>query len=75
MSKSVEQKLFEAYRENRGVKLTAEDVESLIHDDAVAARISNQACIEAGIEEYGFDSIFSSQDKTKTWQQFVKAQR
>jgi hypothetical protein len=63
VSKSLERRLFDAYASNRGIKLTAEDVWSLVNDDAVATRITNAACIDAGIDEVGADCVRYG----KTW--------
>lgn len=56
--KSIEQRLFEAFVNYRGMRLSAEDVSKLVHDDAIGTRISNQAAIEAGVDEGGADSVF-----------------
>jgi hypothetical protein len=69
---SVEQRLFEAYQQNRGTRLTPEDVESLcVLDDAIRTRITNQACVEAGMEEPGVDGMIGI-DKIKSWAGFKK---
>ena len=70
MSKSVEQKLFEAMRSANGVQLSAGDVADLVFDDAVGTRISNKACIEAGVEETGGDEVRSNYNMT--WNQFKR---
>lgn len=70
--KSLEQVLFEAYVNHRGLRLTADDVDSLVADDAVAARISNRACQEAGTDEVGEDCIPNAICAgAKTWRRFV----
>lgn len=71
--KTVEEKLFLAYRHNRGVRLTADDVWSLIEtDDAMSTRISNTAGQEAGL---GDDAVDMGDEIIKTaattWRQFV----
>ena len=67
--KSVEQKLFEALSKGSGCRLTYDDVWKLvIADDAMGTRITNQACIEAGIDE-GFGSEVAI---GATWHQFKK---
>lgn len=64
--KLVEQKLYEAFRARRGVRLTAQDVEDLlVLDDAMQTRILNAACMEAGREEAG--ATFGA--PTKTWRE------
>jgi hypothetical protein len=71
--KKVEKKLFLAYRHNRGVRLTAEDVWNLVRpDDAMFTRISNAAGIDAGLGE---DAVDMGNEMIKTtattWRQFV----
>ena len=71
--KKVEEKLFLAYRHNRGVRLTAEDVYDLVaRDDAVFTRISNAAGKDAGL---GDDAVDMGNESIKTaattWRQFV----
>jgi hypothetical protein len=66
VSKSLEQRIYEAYHKNRGMHLTAEDVESLVSDDAVATRITNAACTEADLLEAGSDCIRSHE----SWEEF-----
>lgn len=70
--KSLEQLLFEAYVNHRGLRLTADDVDSLVSDDAVATRISNRACQEAGADEVGEDCIANAICAgAKTWDKMV----
>ncbi len=71
--KTVEEKLFLAYRHNRGVRLTADDVWNLVRpDDAMLARISNAAGEDAGLGE---DAVDMGNECIKTaattWRQFV----
>lgn len=69
--KTVEQKLYEAYRLCKPVRLTANDVLNLLHlDDAMRARITNAACREAGVAEAGEDRI-----NGESWEQFVESLR
>ena len=67
--KSLEQRLYEACRANRGLRLSADDVYDLVIDDAVATRISNVACIEAGAEEGGHGCIVMH--NMGPWKKFV----
>lgn len=70
-SKSVERKLFEAYTHDRGVRLTVDDVvDLLVLDDAIRTRITNAACEDAGLEEFGVDEI-SDLDR-ETWNTFIR---
>ncbi len=69
--KSLEQRLFEAFINNRGIRLTAEDVFSLVTDDSINTRISNKACMDAGEPEGGFGDVVLS--NAKTWKQFIKS--
>ncbi len=69
-STSVEQRLFEAYTSNKGLRLTADDVDSLVHDDAIGTRITNQAAIEAGVDEPGIDLVRFVRCGV-TWKQFL----
>lgn len=66
--KSLERRLFEAWQNCRGVILYAEDVRALIFDDAIATRITNAACEEAGVEESGMDCL----RRGETWKEFVE---
>lgn len=68
--KSVEQKLFEAFQNHRGVNLTEAEVTTLIlADDAIRTRISNVASKEAGLGELEGDCINMG---CKTWEEFKK---
>jgi hypothetical protein len=71
--KTVEEKLFVAYRRNRGVRLTANDVWDLVAaDEAMATRISNAAGLDAGLGEDAVDMGNESIKTTATtWGQFV----
>lgn len=71
MTKSVEQKLFEAFSGNHGVRLTIQDVFSLVKDDAVGARITNIAASESGLDlgPCNGDSV-SSVAGGMTWREF-----
>lgn len=65
MAKTVEQRLYEAFCRGTGAHLSAEDVDSLVRlDDAVRTRITNTACIEAGLDEEGCDRLGAC---TETW--------
>lgn len=71
--KTVEEKLFLAYRHNRGVRLTADDVWMLIEtDDAMSARITRIAWQEAGLGDDASDmGGEATKTRAKTWRQFV----
>lgn len=71
---SIEQRLYEAFRENRGMFLTREDVEAICFDDAIGTRIANQACIEAGVEETGCSVQFGA-EHLPTWRAMVEQYR
>jgi hypothetical protein len=77
--KTVEQKLYEAYRRCKPVSLTANDVLHLLYlDDALRARITNAACQEAGVDEAGVDEAGVDRlngDPMPTWEQFVESLR
>jgi len=69
-TKSVEEKLFTAWKCFEGLRLSAEEVGKLVTlDDAIRTRISNQASLEAGIEEVGADCIGGGR-AGETWAQF-----
>ena len=74
MAKSVEQKLYEAYRNGKGVTLSAADVASLVEDDAVGTRITNSAAHDAGVDQPGCDCICGVRPRL-TWKQFQKSLR
>lgn len=69
--KSVEQKLYEAYRSEKGVTLSAEDVLSLVEDEAIGTRISNTAAYELGIDQPGASCI--PQRPKLSWIRFGKS--
>lgn len=71
---SVERRLFEAYTHGRGVRLSIYDVDVLIRDDAIASRITNAACVDAGIGEIGADEASKAVDG-ETWQEFQRRLR
>lgn len=54
---SLERRIFEAWMDNKGLRLTYKDVRSLVRDDAVATRISNVAAEEAGVDIPGTDCL------------------
>lgn len=70
--KSVECKLWEAFRFRTGASLTAREVAQLMLDDAVGCRISNAAALEAGGEEPGADCV-AQYIRCRTWEEFGKA--
>lgn len=54
MQKSIEQRLYDAYVDGKGLRLTAKEVQDLVNmDDAIQARICNRAADEAGGHELG----------------------
>jgi len=71
--KSVEQRLYEAYRDGVGVRLSAVEVDALVTDDAIATRITNAAAVEAGVEQPGADCI--PQRPHMIWSQFGRSLR
>lgn len=72
-NKTPDQKLYEAFRLGKGVLLTAYDVDCLLSgDNAVAVRVSNMACIEAGIPECGEDMIGNNPQTLPTWKRLLK---
>lgn len=69
MAKSLEQRLYEAYRSSSGLRLSADDVADLMNDDALCTRITNVAGYEAGREDaWGFDAIPTN--NAPTWKRF-----
>lgn len=65
---TIEQRLYEAWINNRGVRLTKEEVDQLIYDDAIATRISNTAARTAGMPEPGSDCVVHM----ASWKEFQK---
>ena len=68
--KSLEQRLFEAYNAEKGLVLSAYDVQSLVLDDAIGTRITNEACAQAKLKMIGHDDIKHHPLGTETWRQF-----
>jgi len=68
--KSLEQRLFHAYQHGYRLTLSADEVVSLVHDDAIATRITNAAAVEAKLDEPGGDSV--GMPKRETWAEFKK---
>ena len=65
--KTVDQRMFEAFIGDRGMRLTADDIRRLlICDDAIGARVTNAAC--GGIN----GSAFNSPIPCRTWHEFGK---
>ena len=76
MSKSIDQRLYEAARRERGIRLTSKDVLQLIFmDDAIGSRITDQAWREAngrnGSNLLNGDSATAAIKKAETWAEFV----
>lgn len=69
--KSLEQRLFEAFVNCRGMRLSVVDVDRLVRDDAVGTRISNKAASEAGASEGGADSVFHA-SRGESWRTFCE---
>lgn len=66
--KSVEQKIYEAYRLGTGVRLTPADVEHLVRlDDAVQTRIVNKALAESGCDMTMAGYVGLLPDDMPTW--------
>lgn len=70
MSKSLEQRIYEAFHANRGMKLSAVDVHNLLVDDAVDTRVTNAAAQEAGNAEVGYGRAWASK---LNWTDFGKS--
>lgn len=70
--KSLPRRLFEAFRDNKGLRLSVEDVELLMANDAIAAWIANTAASDAGYAEPGAGGIFHqiSNRPELTWEEF-----
>lgn len=70
--RSVEEKLFSAWKRFEGLRLSAEEVGDLVTlDDAIRTRISNQASLEAGLDEDGSDRIGGGR-AGETWAEFKR---
>lgn len=67
---SLEQLLFEAYQQRKGLLLSAEHVDALLFDDAIGTRITNKAAAEADLDEPGGDCVRSRTGET--WEQFKR---
>jgi hypothetical protein len=67
---SIEKMLFEALKGQTGIKLSFMEVCSLMSDDAIATRVTNAACVEAGIEELGHDATGFGIIEYETWAAF-----
>ena len=75
MPMSIEQRLYEAFRENRGMLLSAAEVEALcLVDNAIATRIANRACSDAGVPEDGVPVPFHRRN-LPTWREMVQQYR
>lgn len=73
--RTVEEKLYEAFMGNRGVRLTADDVCGLVlYDEAILTRLANAARCEACVEE-DFSGIDTSDKAPRTWAALVKSYR
>lgn len=68
---SVEQKLYEAFRNKTRVVLEFHDVVSLMRDDAVATRVANTAAAEVDVETLGLPGQVNSLSfaESHTWKQ------
>lgn len=71
--KTLEQRIFESWTHGKGLLLSCEDVELLIGDDAIACRITNEACQQVAVEEIGVDLVTCC--KVKTWKKFKELVR
>jgi hypothetical protein len=74
MQRTLERILFEALQDGRGVSLSHGHVIALVSDDSIGCRITNQACLEAGIEDLGADAI-KGKATGETWGQFKRRLR
>lgn len=68
--KSLEHRLFHAYQNGLCLVLSADDVVSLVTDDAIGTRITNAAATEAKLDQPGVSSVFMP--KRETWAAFKK---
>ena len=73
MPKTIEQRLYEAYRAGSGIRLSADDVDALFHDEAIGTVVTNTACEEAGVEIDGHDRVPVA--NLPTWRQFVESMK
>lgn len=63
----VDARLYEAFINCRGVRLSAKEVQELIGpDDAMSTRIGNAAYLDAGLEEQGL-SFDDGPNAPRTW--------
>lgn len=66
-AKSLYQRLWEAHRDGRGIRLSAHDLERLMFDEALLTRITNAAMDEQDSDaERGHAGKFST---AKTWKE------
>ena len=68
--KSLEQRLFDAYQRGYGLLLTSAEICSLVADDAIGTRITNQAAIELGIDQPSGDH--TGVPRQESWASFKK---
>lgn len=61
--------MYEAYWNRTGLRLSVRDVAQFMSDEAIATRVTNKACIEAGIDELGSDEATKTQ---ATWSGFCR---
>ena len=65
--KSLEQRLYEAWRSRRGIRFSAEDIQILVYRDmAMRKRILNIAASEAGIDNIDVD-VGVAMHRDETW--------
>jgi hypothetical protein len=55
--KSFEERLYSAWAGGRGMTLSYGDAVSLLGDDAIATRVTDQARVESGLEPAGRDGL------------------
>lgn len=69
--KSLERRMFEAFKAGRGVRLSADDLYDLVVDDAIGTRITNEACDQASVKPAGVDCVGNCLS-AESWGAFIK---
>lgn len=71
--KPLEQRLYEAFHRGRGLRLSADDVDALMRDDAVGTVVTHEAAAQAGLSETESGVCASMVGVGReTWRQFVR---
>jgi hypothetical protein len=71
ISKSLEQRVFEAFKTEDALVLSFKEVISLMRDDAFATRVTAVAAEEAGVEHDGHDAVEGYRGG-ETWSEFKR---